>query len=93
MLIDPAFAVLRFELQLAFIHATSVPRGIAEWLVRVDRIRWMLAIGDFAHLKMGLAVHPDQRTTCTQRLTVGEGLLPSDSLARRDAQQCSVPHL
>ena len=36
--------------RLAFIRAVFVPRGIAEWLARVDRVRSTLAIGDFAHL-------------------------------------------
>ena len=37
--------------RLAFIRLTFVPRGIAEWLARVDRVRWTLAIGDLAHLR------------------------------------------
>ena len=37
--------------QLAFIRATFVSRGTAEWPARVDRVRWTLTIGDwrFAH--------------------------------------------
>ena len=31
--------------QLAFIRLTFVPHEIAEWLARVDRVRWTLAIG------------------------------------------------
>ena len=30
--------------RLAFIRATLVPRGTAEWLARVDRVHWTLAI-------------------------------------------------
>ena len=33
--------------RLAFIRFTFVPRGIAAWLARVDRVRWTLAIGDW----------------------------------------------
>ena len=33
--------------RLAFIRLTIVPRGLAEWHARVDRIRWTLAIGDW----------------------------------------------
>ena len=44
---DLAFVVPRFELRLAFICATFVPRGTAERPARVDRVRWTLAIGDW----------------------------------------------
>ena len=33
--------------RLAFISLTFVPRGTAEWLARVDRVRWMPVIGDW----------------------------------------------
>ena len=33
--------------RLEFIPLTVVPHGIAEWLARVDRVRWTLAIGDW----------------------------------------------
>ena len=33
--------------RLAFIRLAFVPRGTAEWLARVDRVRWTLAIGDW----------------------------------------------
>ena len=46
-------AAIRFG-PLAFTRLTFVSRGTAEWLARVDRVRWTLAIGDwpgvFAHL-------------------------------------------
>ena len=34
---------------LAFIRLTFAPRGTAEWLARVDRVRWTLAIGNWKH--------------------------------------------
>ena len=33
--------------RLAFIRVVFVPRGIAEWPARVDRVRCLLAIGDW----------------------------------------------
>ena len=33
--------------RFAFIRLTFVPHGIAEWLARVDRVRWTLAIDDW----------------------------------------------
>ena len=33
--------------RLAFVRLRFVPRGIAEWFARVDRVRWTLAIGDW----------------------------------------------
>ena len=33
--------------RLAFIHLTFAPHGTAEWLARVDRVGWTLAIGDW----------------------------------------------
>ena len=48
VLTDPAFVVLRFGIaRLAFTRLTFVPRGIAEWHARVDRVRWTLAIGNW----------------------------------------------
>ena len=48
VLVDPAFIALRFESRgLAFVGIVFVPRGLAEWLSRVDRVRWTLAIGDW----------------------------------------------
>ena len=38
---------------MAFIQVTFVWSGIAEWIARVDRIRWTLAIGDWALLRSG----------------------------------------
>ena len=40
--------------RLAFIHATFIPHGSAEWSARVDAFaeRWRLAIGDCSHLRL-----------------------------------------
>ena len=32
---------------MAFVGVVFIPRGIAEWLARVDCVRWTLAIGDW----------------------------------------------
>ena len=37
VLVDPAFVALRFD--NAFVGVVFVPRGIAEWLARVDCVR------------------------------------------------------
>ena len=50
-------------MRLAFVGATLVPLGTAEWLARVDRGRGTLTIGDFAHLSSAClrCLHPRQR--------------------------------
>ena len=51
----PCVRCARFEsCDLAFIHATFFPHGIAEWLARIDHVHSTLAIGDFAHLRWGM---------------------------------------
>ena len=49
--------------RLAFIRVTFVPHGTAEWLARVDRVRWTLAIGDW-RLCPSKATIPPQIMTC-----------------------------
>ena len=43
--------------QLEFVGVAFVPRGTAEWLARVHRVRWRLAIGDLARLSCRTLLH------------------------------------
>ena len=43
--------------RLALTRLTFIPHGIAEWLARVDPVRWTLAIGDWRFCPSKVIIH------------------------------------